>query len=133
MDTRPGSPHVDALVHRLGEQIARDPFYESEPWDQLALVINLHQRTQMFGYIYSAGDWEAAGPDGSEPLETARLLQGAMLEQNGALWRRCLITIDRRTSKIAIDFDYDGTRWVPDASDPERFALSLKQTAPDLA
>jgi hypothetical protein len=126
MDTRPDSSQVDVLVGQLGEEIMRDPFYESESWDQLALVINLHQRSQMFGYIYGADDWEAAGPDGSEPLETARRLRTAMHEQNGVIWRRCLVTIDRRTARLDIHFDYEGTMWVPDAADPERFALSLK-------
>lgn len=126
MDTFPRSPDVDALVLRLGEQIAGDSFYLSEPWDQLALVINLHQRTQMFGFVYSADEWEAAGPDSIEPLETARRLRALMQEQHDVVWRRCLVTIDRRTANTQIFFDYTGTAWVPDAADPERFALSLK-------
>jgi hypothetical protein len=130
VDARFDSSHVDSLIHRLGEEIARDPFYESEPWDQLALVIDLHRRTRMFGYVYAADDWEAASPDGLEPLETARRLQKAMRMENGALWRRCLVSIDRRTARIGIDFDYEGTRWAPDAADPERFALSLQPRAP---
>jgi hypothetical protein len=119
------SEAVDALVQQLGREILCDPFYRSEPWDQLALVINLDQRKQMFGYVYSAGDWEAACPDGVEPLETAGKLQQAMRLPDSAPWKKCLVTIDRGTAKIDIDFDYDGTEWIPDMADPERFALGL--------
>jgi hypothetical protein len=129
MHMSPVSLRIDALVEQLGEQIVHDPFYESEPWDHLALVINLHPRTQMFGYVYVADDWEAASPDSTEPLDTARRLQAAMREQSNTLWRRSLITIDRHTAKMDIHFDYEGTRWVPDPSDPEQFALSLKPGA----
>jgi hypothetical protein len=121
-----GSEAADALVQELGDDIVGDQFYRSEPWDQLALVINLEHRKQMFGYVYSAGDWEAAGPDGIEPLETARKLQQAMRLPDASPWKKCLVTIDRGTATIDIVFDYDGTAWIPDMVDPEHFALSLK-------
>jgi hypothetical protein len=121
-----GSEAADALVHRLGDDIVSDQFSRSEPWDQLALVINLDRRKQMFGYIYSTGDWEAASPDGIEPLETAHKLQRAMRLPDASPWKKCLITIDRGTATIDIVFDYEGTEWVPDMADPEHLALSLK-------
>jgi hypothetical protein len=43
-----------------------------------------------------------------------------------APWKQCLLTIDRATARIDIDFDYEGIRWVPDMADTERFAWSLK-------
>jgi hypothetical protein len=120
------SEAASALVTQLGSEIVRDPFYQSEPWEQLSLVINLDGRKQMFGYVYSAGDWEAAGPDGIEPLETAAKLRDAMQLQGKAPWKKCLVTIDRASAKIDIDFDYEGSKWVPDMADPDGFALGLK-------
>ncbi|MBB5712990.1 hypothetical protein [Sphingomonas xinjiangensis] len=117
---------ADNLVQQLGSGITSDPFYLSERWEQLSLVINLDGRKQMFGYIYSAGDWEAAGPDGIEPLETAAKLRDAMQLQGKAPWKKCLITIDRASTDIHIDFDYEGTKWVSDVADPAGFALALK-------
>ena len=121
-----GSEAADALVHQLGNDIVGDQFYRSEPWDQLALVINLDRRKQMFGYVYSAGDWEAASPDGIEPLATAHKLQQAMRPPDAPPWKKCLVTIDRGAATIDIVFDYEGTEWVPDVADPERLAASLK-------
>lgn len=123
------SEAASALVTQLGGEIVRDPFYQSEPWDQLSLVIELDGRKRMFGYVYSAGDWEAAGPDGIEPLETATKLRAAMQLQDKPAWKKCLVTIDRATAKIDIDFDYEGTKWTPDMADPEGFALGLKPRA----
>jgi hypothetical protein len=121
-----GSDAANALVQDLGNVIVRDEFYQSEPWEQLALVIDIDQRKRMFGYVYAAGDWEAASPDGIEPLETARRLQQAMRLPDKTPWKKCLVKIDRGTATIDIDFDYEGTAWVPDTADPEYFALSLK-------
>lgn len=90
------------------------------------LVINLDRRKQMFGYVYSAGDWEAASPDGIEPLATAHKLQQAMRPPDAPPWKKCVVTIDRGTATIDIVFDYEGTEWVPDVADPERLAASLK-------
>ncbi|MET1755816.1 hypothetical protein ABVV53_10150 [Novosphingobium sp. RD2P27] len=120
------SEAASTLVTQLGGEIVRDPFYQSEPWDQLSLVINLDGRKQMFGYVYSSADWEAAGPDGIEPLVTATKLQQAMQLPGKPTWKKCLVTIDRASAKIDIDFDYEGTKWVPDMSDPEGFALGLR-------
>jgi hypothetical protein len=120
------SAAASALVTQLGGEIVRDPFYQSEPWDQLSLVIELDGRKRMFGYVYSAGDWEAAGPDGIAPLETAGKLREAMQLQGKAPWKKCLVTIDRASAKIDIDFDYEGAKWVPDMADPEAFAMDLK-------
>jgi extradiol dioxygenase family protein len=80
----------------------------------------------MFGYVYANDDWQAASPDGLEALDTASQLQQTMRMPGQTLWKKCLVTIDRATTEIDIDFDYEGTKWVPDMADPERFALSLK-------
>jgi hypothetical protein len=125
----PPSSHrenADALVQQLGSEIIHDPFYLAEPWDQLALVIDLDQRTRMYGYVYTDDDWQAASPDGLEALDTAARLRQAMRQPDRAPWKRCLLTIDRMTARIAIDFDYEGTKWVPDMADMERFAAGLK-------
>ena len=117
---------ADALIQRLGSEVVHDPFYVGEPWDQLVLVIDLDQRTRMYGYVYTDDGWQAASPDGVEALDTAVRLQQAMREPDRAPWKKCLLTIDRMTAEIDVDFDYEGTRWVPDMADMERFALSLK-------
>ena len=62
------------LVARLGRQVVGDCFYLAEPWDELALVIELDVRKRMHGYICYGDDWEVASPDGMEPLQTALLL-----------------------------------------------------------
>lgn len=126
MEVQFTSASASPLVTQLGSEIVRDSFYQTAPWDQLSLVFNLDGRKQMFGYIYSSSDWEAAGPDGTGPLETAAKLRNAMQVPGKASWKRCLVTIERGSAKVGIEFDYTGTRWVPDMKDPEAFALALK-------
>ena len=108
-DSHSKSDDANMLVEQLGSDIVNDPFYRSEPWDRLALVIELDLRRRMYGYLYVGDAWEAGSPDGIEPLETAAKLREVMHAASGASWRKCLVRVDRATAKIDIDFDYQGT------------------------
>ncbi|WP_157039767.1 hypothetical protein [Aquincola tertiaricarbonis] len=114
------------LVARLGRQILSDAFYLAEAWDRLALVIELDVRKRMYGYIYRGDDWEAASPDGMEPLKTALALQQAMRLPGKAPWKKCLVRITRPAAIIDVDFEYGGGVWEPVTSDPATLALALK-------
>jgi len=67
----------------------------------------------LYGYIFKEdGDWEARVPSGFDVLDAFIELQAAMERQTGKKWLRALIHINRETTEINIQFEYDDpTRW----------------------
>lgn len=117
----------DELVHKLGSAIVRAPGYQRIQWDAIVLVVEAEDES-MFGYVYRGGDeWQAAGPGDFSVLDLALELRQAMRIADKPAWRKCLVRISRRTGKIDIDFDYEGSKWVPDMANPESFARSLRE------
>lgn len=118
---------ADALIQEIGSEIVRGSKFAARPWDRIVVVAEIADRKRLFGYVYWDGNqWEAATPDGFRALTLFQELRAATQAPGKAPWQRCLVRIDRETGKIDIEFDHDGSRWVPDAADPESFARSLR-------
>ncbi|WP_294265289.1 hypothetical protein [uncultured Sphingomonas sp.] len=118
---------ADALIQDIGREIVHGSKFAARPWERIVVVAEIADRKRLFGYVYWDGDqWEAATPDGFRALTLFQELQAATQVPGKAPWHRCLVRIDRASGKIDIEFDHDGTRWIPDVADPEGFAKSLR-------
>lgn len=118
---------ADALIQEIGGEIARGSKFAANPWEKISVVANLDRQKRLYGYCYwGARDWEAATPDGFAALGLFGDLQEAMKVPGQDAWKKALLRIDRASGKVDIDFDYDGNKWVPDPSDPEGFAFSIR-------
>lgn len=104
----------DALVQKVGSLIVRNERYLAGDWATIAVVADLvGGREATYGYIFkSDGDWEARLPSGFDVLDAFLELQTAMERQTGKKWHRALIHINRETTAMNIQFEYDDpTRW----------------------
>ena len=117
---------ADELVQEIGSEIVRGPKFAARPWERIVVVAEVAERTRLFGYVYWGDEWEAATPDGFRALTLFQELRDVTAVAGGEGWKKCLVRIDRASGQIDMEFDRDGTRWVPDAADPEGFAKSLR-------
>lgn len=99
---------ADALIHEIGNMIVRDANYRDRDWTAIALVIEVAARKRMYGFLYTADDWEAETPEEFDVITKAQELQAAM----GSGWTACLVRITRPGPKVTIDFDYGASgKW----------------------
>ena len=119
---------ADAIIQKLGSEIARGSKFQARPWTDLVVVVNLSRgRQNVFGYVFwEPNEWEGATPDGFDALDLAIDLQKAMRVPGQEPWQRCRVRITRATGQIDIDFDYEGDKWVSNMADPAGFAFSLR-------
>ena len=119
---------ADAIIQKLGIEIAGAPKFNVRPWTDLVAVINLSGgRQNMFGYVFwEPNEWEAANTGNFVALDLAIDLRDAMRAPGQEPWQKCRVRITRATGKIDIDFDYEGDKWVPNMADPAGFAFSLR-------
>ena len=105
---------ADALVQKVGSLIVRNERYLAGDWATIAVVADLvGGREATYGYVFMLdGDWEARIPSGFDVLDAFLELQAAMERQTGKKWLRALIHINRETTAMNIQFEYDNpTRW----------------------
>ena len=105
---------ADALVQKVGSLIVRNERYLAGDWATIAVVADLvGGREATYGYVFMLdGDWEARIPSGFDVLDAFLELQAAMERQTGKKWLRALIHINRETTAMNIQFEYDDpTRW----------------------
>jgi len=122
---------ADVLIQKLGSEIVKGSDFQARPWTDIAVVVNLDNRRNLFGYVFWKPDeWEAAGPDDFTALRLAVELQDAMRLPGQEPWKKCLIRINRATGKIDLKFDYVGDQWAPNMADPAGFARSLRNWSP---
>ena len=119
---------ADRIIQEIRRATIVAEDYRDADWQSIAVVINLDNRNNMYGYYYTDAKWHPATPD-FDVMDLAIELQEAMRVPGAEPWKKALIQISRATGGIAMDFDYDGTRWKPDMKDPGAFALSLKPAA----
>jgi len=105
-----------ALLTEAACLIFTDSEYAGENWEVLAVVFNfVGGRKNAFGYIFKANNsWSASLPEENMGPALAKMLelQAAMERQTGKKWLRALIHINRETTEMNIQFEYDEpTRW----------------------
>jgi hypothetical protein len=117
----------ERLLKEIGESVAQSSKYEEYNWTGISIVFELDgDSPSQFGFVYLAGDaWEARTP-GLSTLRMVPAFRDATKVPGEETWKKCLMQINRQTGGIAVDFDYDGTRWTVDPGNPERLALALK-------
>ena len=122
---RPVTARAGDLVRQIGWSTVSAEDYRGVDWRSIALVVNLDDRTNMFGYLFTDDDWEAATP-GLDVLRLAVELREALRAPGEGPWKRALFRIVRDRAAIEVELDHEGTRWIPDMTDPEGFARSLQ-------
>lgn len=101
-------PEADDLVHEIGQRILTDESYAERGWTGIALVIEVGTRQRMYGFVYTADDWEAETPHDFDIItRTADLAQ--LMADDGDHWTRCLVQITRPQPTVTIRFDVTGT------------------------
>jgi len=105
-----------ALLTEAARLIVTDSEYAGENWEILAIVFNfVAGRKNAFGYIFKADNsCSASLPEENMAPALAKMLQlqSAMERQTGKKWLRALIHINRETTEVNIQFEYDDpTRW----------------------
>jgi len=105
---------ADSLIVEVGRTIITDPEYATDDWETAAIVYNfVNGRRNSFGYVFGQGnEWRARLPDSWAPIDLMLELQAAMARKTGKKWLRALIHINRKTTQMNIQFEYDDpTRW----------------------
>ncbi|MCU0493524.1 MAG: hypothetical protein MUD01_18205 [Chloroflexaceae bacterium] len=123
---------ADRLMLELGQMILADEEYTSRDWRAIAVVIQLYNRTSMFGYMWDAeGEWQGAAPDNFDIFDTAEELRAAMRDEQGNTWRCCLVQITRPGLKVKITFDWDnGNAWNVTPANLETMVATLRPYQP---
>lgn len=118
---------ADAALEALAGAILGDTHYRDRDWEVIVLVFELGERTSEAGYLFGPGAlWSVEAPEDWAVLDRARAFHAATQRPGEPRWRRCLIRIVRDPRRVEAEFDAEGTRWIPDAADPEGFARSLR-------
>ncbi len=123
----------DDLVQDIGALLVRDPQISSQPWEDLVIVAQItRSSTKANGFAYSAsGDATPTGPGNLDVLDKLEDLRLAMREPGKEPWKACLVRINKSTSHIVIDFEYDHPdRWLITPATLERMAEVLRPTEP---
>jgi hypothetical protein len=113
---RDSMEQANALLTEAARLIITDSEYAGDNWATLAIVFNfVDGRKNAYGYIFKAdGSWAASLPEENmgPALAKMRELQAAMEGQTGKKWHRALIHINRETTAMNAQFEYDDpTRW----------------------
>ena len=121
----------DDLVQEIGALLIRDPQISAQPWEHLVLVAHVTRTsTKVSGFAYTAsGEPIPTGPRNLDVLDKLEELRTAMCDPGQQPWKACLVRINRSTSKIVIDFEYDHPdKWVITPATIERMAEVLRPT-----
>jgi hypothetical protein len=121
----------DALIHRLAETIAGDSELLLDGWTHLVLTSRIEDGTlNMNGFCYAAdGDAIPVSPRDFSIFDVLQELREAMAQADGkAPWIAALFRIERKTGKLAMEFEYDQPeRW---AVTPDNVKARAREFAP---
>ena len=123
---------TSALIAEVGGLIYTDPEYAAADRDDAAIVFNyVDGRRNCYGYVFTAnGTWVARLPDYWASLDEMVELQATMERQTGKKWLRALFHINRRSTAMNIQFEYDHPkRW---QIAPGNFEKSVNALRPEL-
>ena len=123
----------DDLVQDIGAMLVRDPQITSQPWEDIAIVAQVTpSSTKVNGFAYLAsGDSIPIGPRNLDVLDKFEELRLAMRDPGREPWKACLVRINRSTSHIAIDFEYDHPdKWEITPASIEVMGEALRPAAP---
>ena len=123
----------DDLVQDIGALLVRDPHISSQPWEDLVIVAQITpSSTKVNGFAYSAsGKSTPTGPRNLDVIDKFEDLRLAMREPDKEPWKACLVRINRSTSHIVIDFEYDHPdKWLITPATVEGMAEVLRPVEP---
>ena len=105
---------TNALVVEVGGLIYTDPEYAPADWDDAAIGFNfVDGHRNCYDYVFTAdGKWVVRLPDSWASLDKMVELQATMERQTDKKWLRALYHINRRSTVMNIQFEYDHPkRW----------------------
>jgi hypothetical protein len=116
------------LISEIGEMIINDPRYISNPWQSIAIVITLCDRSrEMSSYRYlENGSFQAGSPNSAGAiLRKFRDLKKQMETDGDGSFLKCLIHITKPDYNIRLQFEFDN----PERWKPKTFGMDMSEFA----